>query len=152
MIYDVNESPSDDWVETLFIWADAHERPHLEWFEDEFDIEFGGFWHEFPRDKATLLSMTELNFDWYDFTELPDELGNLKQLTSLSFCKKPDGLQARPSPKTDNVLTSIPNSRMGNLVAMGRADQPPSPIIVLSVKYSPTNKLACLKNSITTAE
>jgi len=89
------------WAQVLFDWADMHDLPDLEWFNESDDESPGmGFYHGFPRN--------ELNLDWHDLTELPEELGNLKQLTKLSFNKSPCGWQVRPKPKTSNILRCIP--------------------------------------------
>lgn len=102
------------WIDKLFQWANDNNVPELEYFEDLWEAGNSktvddGFWHGLPRNKEAMLSMTELNLDWHDLTELPGELGNLRQLTKISCCKEPDGLQAKPSPRTDNQLTCIPD-------------------------------------------
>lgn len=104
----------DSWIETLFQWANDNNLPELEYVEDIGEDENGeevdyGYWCGFPRDKKALLDMTELNLDWHDLAELPGELKNLRQLRIISVCRDIDGLQTRPSAKTNNKLRTIPS-------------------------------------------
>jgi Leucine-rich repeat (LRR) protein len=146
------------WTHTLFDWADFHEIPDLAWFEDsDDDMPSSGFWHGFPRTEKALLSMTELNLDWHDLTELPEELGNLKQLTTLSVNKCPSGWQVRPEPKTLNKLSSIPEwvcglSNLRHLYFEGNAiTEIPSDIGALKhleQLWLPENSISAIPDSI----
>ena len=107
---EINETNQDDfaWVDRLIAWADKHKIQKPQFAFEEFGYEVKGFWVGFPRNKLKLLNLTELNLGWHDLTELPEELGNLKNLTSLSVAKTSEGAKPDWEPKTDLKLTQIP--------------------------------------------
>lgn len=86
------ENKRNDWVEKIIDWANENKIPDLKWKEDKFSSE-GGYWEGIPRNMEKLLSLTQLRIDINcqdmlngdDIIYLPDEIGNLVNLTDLSI-------------------------------------------------------------------
>ncbi|MBF0204257.1 MAG: hypothetical protein HQK67_08065, partial [Desulfamplus sp.] len=93
-LIDINYCP--EWLKELWEWADRNNIPDHQYVESK--------WHKgwigLPRDKDTLLSVTELNLDSIQLTELPESIGNLGHLTILNL--------------SFNRLSNLPES-IGNL-------------------------------------
>ena len=93
--------PEDDaWVQRLWNWADENSIPNYEWIENT-NIKQGGYWVGLSRDKEQLLISEDLVLLEKELWEIPKEIGNLENLTSVYLSK--------------NYLTEIP-SEIGNLI------------------------------------
>ncbi len=90
----------DSWMQILWDWADNNDIADLSWEEND-NIEQGGYWIGLSRDKEKLLTYDNLILSEEELWELPKEIGNLVNLKSLYFDK--------------NYLTGIPGE-IGSLI------------------------------------
>jgi len=70
----------EQWMETLWDWADDNNISDLEWIE-----RYGGYYSGIPRDKNLLLNLTQLYLCGYKIREVPKEIGNLTSLKTLEL-------------------------------------------------------------------
>ncbi|MFI3219356.1 MAG: leucine-rich repeat domain-containing protein [Methylococcales bacterium] len=96
------QTPTDAWLGELIAWADENNIPDY-----YFDKNRSNSWRGFPRDKQTILALTELNLWGDQFTELPESIGKLTNLTKLSLSR--------------NQLTELPEW-IGKLTNLTRLD------------------------------
>ncbi len=88
----------DSWMQRLWDWADENNAFAMRWIDagwdyEDNDIAFGEFndcyivpgWRGLTEDKTELMNLTELLFDRYELSELPKEIGNLKNLKFLEL-------------------------------------------------------------------
>ena len=74
-----NASNEYEWITHLCNWADEN---HIPKYRRNFDT---GGWYGLPRDKESLLRISELNLSNTPITHLPDELFELKSLETLNL-------------------------------------------------------------------
>ncbi|AQU82248.1 MULTISPECIES: leucine-rich repeat domain-containing protein [unclassified Halomonas] len=75
----------EGWVEVLLEWADELGLDELRWEENPRNRD-GGFWVGFPRDRNELIKLKGLNFNGVGATEIPKEVGYLKNLKKVWCC------------------------------------------------------------------
>jgi len=86
------------WIPSLFEWADQNNIPNLQLVESHGISEEGNLWWDrywvgLPRDPYVLLALEELDLSWHNCEEMPEQLRHLKNLKTLRFAKRRDGLQ-----------------------------------------------------------
>lgn len=110
------------WIKNLIKWADDLELEELRWEVQPRNID-GGFWVGFPRDPRKVIQLQGLNIQNLGLSNLPQDLGNLKNLKKLWASE--NELKAIPKEIcyltlledvrfSDNIITKIPDE-IGNL-------------------------------------
>lgn len=107
---------SAPWISTLFEWADQNNIPNLqvvsssEVDDDGRILWWDRYWVGLPRDPYVLLALKELDLSWHNCEEMPEQLRHLKNLKTLRFAKRRDGLQPNfyENSNGPNAIEEIP--------------------------------------------
>lgn len=92
----------EDWIKSLWAWADENDIGDLEWVEDYVN---GECWKGLARDKEKLLTLKEITLSSYRLEDISNEIFNLKSLTYLNL----EFNQLQKLPKEIGKLINLTN-------------------------------------------
>jgi WD40 repeat protein len=74
----------EEWIKSLWDWADSNDIKDLEWIDDD-SQKNNGYWKGFPRDSDKVISLRELRLSSYNLACLPKEISSLIDLTEINL-------------------------------------------------------------------